>query len=115
MENERIWREKSSLLESESEYSESRSADTLSDDEDEPDNADLKGAGDNDTVAQRDVVDFSGVVVGGLAEFHEPIEGTIKSISLLGERNSGTRWIYGCVLVLCLRFWSSLITCDNVG
>jgi len=32
---------------------------------------------------------------GGMAEFREPKSGTIKSISLLGERNSGTRWIYG--------------------
>ncbi|KAL7524750.1 hypothetical protein ACHAXR_000702, partial [Thalassiosira sp. AJA248-18] len=32
---------------------------------------------------------------GGTAAFHEPKDGTIKSISLLGERNSGTRWIYG--------------------
>lgn len=31
----------------------------------------------------------------GLAKFREPKDGTIKSISLLGERNSGTRWIYG--------------------
>ena len=31
----------------------------------------------------------------GLADFIEPKDGTIKSISLLGERNSGTRWIYG--------------------
>jgi hypothetical protein len=30
-----------------------------------------------------------------MAEFREPKDGTIKSISLLGERNSGTRWIYG--------------------
>jgi hypothetical protein len=30
-----------------------------------------------------------------MADFHEPKDGTIKSISLLGERNSGTRWIYG--------------------
>jgi hypothetical protein len=29
------------------------------------------------------------------ADFREPKDGTIKSISLLGERNSGTRWIYG--------------------
>ena len=33
--------------------------------------------------------------VGGMAPFREPKKGTIKSISLLGERNSGTRWIYG--------------------
>ena len=103
------------MLESESEYSESRSADTLSDDEDEPNDADLKGADDDSTVSQSDEVDFGGVVVGGLAEFHEPIDGTIQSISLLGERNSGTRWIYGCVLVLRLRFWSSLLTCDYAG
>ena len=31
----------------------------------------------------------------GLAAFIQPKDGTIKSISLLGERNSGTRWIYG--------------------
>lgn len=31
----------------------------------------------------------------GMADFREPKDGTIKSISLLGERNSGTRWIYG--------------------
>ena len=31
----------------------------------------------------------------GLVEFREPKDGSIKSISLLGERNSGTRWIYG--------------------
>ena len=30
-----------------------------------------------------------------MAAFIEPKDGTIKSISLLGERNSGTRWIYG--------------------
>mmetsp|Transcript_36200 Transcript_36200/g.76082 ORF Transcript_36200/g.76082 Transcript_36200/m.76082 type:complete len:378 (+) Transcript_36200:230-1363(+) len=30
-----------------------------------------------------------------MADFREPKDGTIKSISLLGERNSGTRWIYG--------------------
>ena len=30
-----------------------------------------------------------------LTEFIQPKDGTIKSISLLGERNSGTRWIYG--------------------
>ena len=30
-----------------------------------------------------------------MADFREPQAGTIKSISLLGERNSGTRWIYG--------------------
>ncbi len=30
-----------------------------------------------------------------LADFIEPKDGTITSISLLGERNSGTRWIYG--------------------
>ncbi len=101
------------MLESESEYSESRSADTLSDDEDEPNDADLKGADDDDTVAKSDDVDVGGVVDGGIAEFRDPIDGTIQSISLLGERNSGTRWIYGCVLVLCLRFWSSLLTCDN--
>lgn len=29
-----------------------------------------------------------------MAAFIEPEDGTIKSISLLGERNSGTRWIY---------------------
>ena len=28
-------------------------------------------------------------------KFREPTDGSIKSISLLGERNSGTRWIYG--------------------
>lgn len=32
---------------------------------------------------------------GELVDFREPADGTIKSISLLGERNSGTRWIYG--------------------
>lgn len=31
----------------------------------------------------------------GLAKFREPKDGSIKSISLLGERSSGTRWIYG--------------------
>jgi hypothetical protein len=31
----------------------------------------------------------------GLFEFNEPTDGSIKSIALLGERNSGTRWIYG--------------------
>jgi len=36
-----------------------------------------------------------GKVVTRLAKFREPKDGTIKSISLLGERNSGTRWIYG--------------------
>lgn len=30
-----------------------------------------------------------------IVEFREPKDGTIKSISLLGERNTGTRWIYG--------------------
>jgi len=30
-----------------------------------------------------------------MAAFIEPKDGTIKSIALLGERNSGTRWIYG--------------------
>ena len=30
-----------------------------------------------------------------MTEFIQPEDGTIKSISLLGERNSGTRWIYG--------------------
>lgn len=30
-----------------------------------------------------------------MTEFIQPKDGTIKSISLLGERNSGTRWIYG--------------------
>lgn len=30
-----------------------------------------------------------------LFKFREPADGSIKSISLLGERNSGTRWIYG--------------------
>ena len=33
--------------------------------------------------------------LGGMADFIQPEDGTIKSISLLGERNSGTRWIYG--------------------
>mmetsp|Transcript_8987 Transcript_8987/g.21874 ORF Transcript_8987/g.21874 Transcript_8987/m.21874 type:complete len:351 (-) Transcript_8987:318-1370(-) len=33
--------------------------------------------------------------VGGMADFREPKDGAIKSISLLGERSSGTRWIYG--------------------
>ena len=33
--------------------------------------------------------------VGEMTAFREPKDGTIKSISLLGERNSGTRWIYG--------------------
>ena len=33
--------------------------------------------------------------VGEMTAFREPKGGTIKSISLLGERNSGTRWIYG--------------------
>lgn len=32
---------------------------------------------------------------GEMADFREPKDGSIKSISLLGERNSGTRWIYG--------------------
>lgn len=31
----------------------------------------------------------------GMAGNIQPEDGTIKSISLLGERNSGTRWIYG--------------------
>jgi hypothetical protein len=31
----------------------------------------------------------------GLFAFSEPKDGSIKSISLLGERNTGTRWIYG--------------------
>jgi hypothetical protein len=31
----------------------------------------------------------------GLFEFKQPKDGSIKSIALLGERNSGTRWIYG--------------------
>eukprot|EP01082_Thalassiosira_pseudonana_P011470 g9784.t1 g9784 contig4:571355-572336(+) len=31
----------------------------------------------------------------GTFPFREPVDGSIKSISLLGERNSGTRWIYG--------------------
>lgn len=31
----------------------------------------------------------------GTSDFREPKDGTIRSISLLGERNSGTRWIYG--------------------
>jgi hypothetical protein len=30
-----------------------------------------------------------------LFDFREPKDGSIKSIALLGERNSGTRWIYG--------------------
>ena len=30
-----------------------------------------------------------------LFAFKEPKDGSIKSIALLGERNSGTRWIYG--------------------
>ena len=30
-----------------------------------------------------------------LFAFNEPEDGTIASIALLGERNSGTRWIYG--------------------
>lgn len=34
-------------------------------------------------------------VTNGLFEFNEPKDGSIKSIALLGERNSGTRWIYG--------------------
>lgn len=33
--------------------------------------------------------------LGGTADFIQPEDGTIKSISLLGECNSGTRWIYG--------------------
>ena len=31
----------------------------------------------------------------GTAFSREPMDGIIKSISILGERNSGTRWIYG--------------------
>ena len=31
----------------------------------------------------------------GLFPFNEPKDGSIRSIALLGERNSGTRWIYG--------------------
>ena len=31
----------------------------------------------------------------GLFPFNEPKYKSIKSIALLGERNSGTRWIYG--------------------
>ncbi|KAL7534859.1 hypothetical protein ACHAWF_004974 [Thalassiosira exigua] len=34
-------------------------------------------------------------VPSGTAAFREPKAGTIKSISLLGERNSGTTWMYG--------------------
>ena len=30
-----------------------------------------------------------------LFAFDEPKDGSINSIALLGERNSGTRWIYG--------------------
>ena len=30
-----------------------------------------------------------------MTEFIQPKDGTIKFISLLGERSSGTRWIYG--------------------
>ena len=37
--------------------------------------------------------------LGGMADFIQPEDGTIKSISLLGERNSGTRWIYGRVSI----------------
>ena len=40
-------------------------------------------------------VDEDGEGKGGKAAFREPTDGTIKSISLLGERSSGTRWIYG--------------------
>lgn len=94
VENERVWKEQSL---SEPEYSESRSADTISD---EPNNAALEGADDDDTVAQHGEENTGDILVGGLAEFHEPIDGTIQSISLLGERNSGTRWIYGYVIVM---------------
>ena len=94
--------QQSSLLESESEASESRSSDTLTDDEID---AGLKGTDDDDnTGIQREEKDLGGggAVIGKLAEFHEPVDGTIQSISLLGERNSGTRWIYGYVIVMCL-------------
>ena len=39
--------------------------------------------------------------LGGMADFIQPEDGAIRSISLLGERNSGTRWIYGRVVFFC--------------
>jgi hypothetical protein len=33
--------------------------------------------------------------INGVFGFREPKDGSIESIALLGERNSGTRWIYG--------------------
>jgi hypothetical protein len=93
--------DQSSSLEPEAEYSESRSADTA--DDDAPVNADAAAASKraNDDIVNQHGKKNAGAVVGKLADFHEPIDGTIQSISLLGERNSGTRWIYGYVVDHC--------------
>ena len=82
----------------ESEHSESRSKDQLldrsaddviSDDDQEADYENNKDGNEHDEIEGGRV---------GKADFHEPQDGTIQSISLLGERNSGTRWIYGYVV-----------------
>mmetsp|Transcript_35504 Transcript_35504/g.72633 ORF Transcript_35504/g.72633 Transcript_35504/m.72633 type:complete len:370 (-) Transcript_35504:127-1236(-) len=48
----------------------------------------------NDDRTSNEVSVKSAATTSGLYEFLEPQNGTIKSISLLGERHCGTNWIY---------------------
>lgn len=53
--------------------------------------------GDDDDRPGDDIHEYD--ALGGMADFIQPEDGAIRSISLLGERNSGTRWIYGRVVL----------------
>ena len=59
-----------------------------------PSSSDQGGIGSDDDAGD-EIHDYD--ALGGMADFIQPEDGTIRSISLLGERNSGTRWIYGRV------------------
>jgi hypothetical protein len=65
------------------------------------------GDGDDDRPGD-DIHEYD--ALGGMADFIQPEDGTIRSISLLGERNSGTRWIYGRVDFFFSVLTSSAIT-----
>ncbi len=70
---------------------------STNDDDDESADVDFYDIRDYDASNGMTHVGLEGKVGRGgkLADFVQPEDGTIRSISLLGERNSGTRWIFG--------------------
>ena len=60
--------------------------------EDDDSQDDIIGVEDNLSTESTETIKQDNIE---MTEFIQPEDGTIKSISLLGERSSGTRWIYG--------------------